>query len=129
MPSSPEGEKETLTLILIILPFFAFSQTTYLPQGDKQTTIWERMETKAGKDTVLNFSKTRPYSRKQLMNGLANYEQQYGSSLSKSDAYNLRSVYLNNMEYVPAENAEQYNSRKAILKSFYKTPANLLKCI
>jgi hypothetical protein len=121
-----ERKKRSL-LIIIILPFFAFSQTTYLPQGDKQTAIWERMEIKAGKDTVLNFSKTRPYSRKQLMNGLANYEQQYGSSLSKSDAYNLRSVYLNNMEYVPAENAEQYNSRKAILKSFYKTPANLFE--
>lgn len=120
--------KQTLVrLLFVLIPFTAFSQTTYLPQGDKQTMIWERMEIKAGKDTVLNFSKTRPYSRKQLMNGVANYEQQYRSSLSKSDAYNLRSAYLNNMEYVPAENADQYNSRKAILKKFYKTPANLFE--
>jgi hypothetical protein len=41
------------------------------------------------------------------------------------DAYNLRSLYLNNLEYLsPAEQA-QYKSKKPIAKNFYTTPANL----
>ncbi|MEJ0104033.1 MAG: hypothetical protein WDO19_16360 [Bacteroidota bacterium] len=116
-----------LPAFLFLFPFFASSQTTYFPQGDKQNILLERMEIKAGKDSILNFSKTKPLSRKYIVPGVAEYVQQYGNSLSKVDAYNLRSFYLNNLEYVPAAERDQYNSKKAILKSFYKTPANLLE--
>ena len=46
-------------------------------------------------------------------------------TLSRVDEYNLRSVYLNNMEWLLAEEREQYKSKKPVLKSFYKSPANL----
>src|SRR5262249_37340086 len=78
------------------------------------------------KDSALNFSKTRPYSRRYAYNGIEDYLQKYGrNTLSKVDAYNLRSFYINNLEYLsPAEQA-QYKSKKPVLKNFYTTPANL----
>ena len=60
--------KQTLVRLLL-LPCFSFAQTTYLPQGDKANILIERLEIKAGKDSVLNFSKTKPFSRKQVING------------------------------------------------------------
>ena len=39
--------KQTLVrLVLILLPFSAFSQTTYFPQGDKANILIERLEIK-----------------------------------------------------------------------------------
>lgn len=116
-----------LPAIAFLFPFIASSQTTYLPQGDKQNTLLERLEIKAQRDSVLNFSKTRPFSRgKYVINGVKSYIQKHGEAgLSKTDLYNLRSLYMNNLEYIAPEERQQYNSRKPIWKSFYKTPANL----
>jgi hypothetical protein len=112
-------------LAIFLSPMIAFSQTTYLPQGDKANILLERLEIKAGKDSVLNFSKIKPFSRKQVINGLNSYVQQFGeSSLSKTDAYNLHSAYLNNLEYLPVDEQASYKSKKSI-GIFYKTPANL----
>jgi hypothetical protein len=113
-------------LCLFFLPLSAYTQTTFLPQGDKGNILLERMEIKAGKDSVLNFSKTKPLLRKYNMKGVADYMNQYGSSLSKVDQYNLRSYYMNNIEWLPAEERDQYKSKKPFLKNFYTTPANLL---
>ncbi|HKB43431.1 MAG TPA: hypothetical protein VKC90_03545 [Chitinophagaceae bacterium] len=97
--------KKTLVRLLVILfPFASVAQTTYLPQGDKANILLERLEIRAGKDSVLNFSKIKPFSRKQVINGLNNYVQRFGeSSLSKTDVYNLHSAYLNNLEYLSAD--------------------------
>ena len=60
--------KQTLVrLILLFTPSIAFSQSTYLSQGAKENILLERLEIKAQKDSVLNFSKTRPYSRRHFM--------------------------------------------------------------
>ncbi len=119
--------KQTLVrLLLLILPSIAYAQTTYLPQGDKQNILLERLEIKAGRDSVLNFSKTRPYSRnKYVLNGVSNYLAGNNPPLSRVDAYNLRGIYLNNLEWLSPGQREEYKSRKPILKSFYATPANL----
>jgi hypothetical protein len=113
--------KQTLVrLSLLLFPCFSFAQTTYLPQGDKANIILERLEIKAGKDSILNFSKTKPYGRKQVINGLNNYVQQVGiNSLSKTDAYNLHNAYLNNIEYLSADQQALYKSKKPIAKIFY----------
>jgi hypothetical protein len=139
--------KQTL-LILIFCPVFAFSQTTYLPLGDKQNILIERMEILAQNDSILNFSKTKPYSRKStffnLMNvyGMVTHPDADRSgpvlsrlnnlankiSSSRVDVYNLRSAVLNNQEWIATvagkRNAE-FNSKKPIFKTFYSTPANL----
>src|SRR5688572_11566847 len=60
-------------LFLLLLPITAFSQTTYLPQDARENILFERLEIKAGKDSVLNFSKIRPFSRKQAVSRLHYY--------------------------------------------------------
>jgi hypothetical protein len=114
--------KQTLLrLTLLLAPFFSFSQTTYLPQGDKAAILLERMEIKGQNDSLLNFSKTRPYSRRSVVYAagiLSNTMQ-----LSKVDNYNLNSLYKNNIEWV--NDAAAIQSKKPVLKNFYNTPANL----
>lgn len=109
---------------LAFLPTMLVAQTTYLSQGDKQTMLLERLEIKAGRDSILNFSKTKPFSRKMLVSGIKSY---LASSpvLSKVDEYNIKSVFLNNLEWVSPEERGQYQSKKPIWKNFYRTPANL----
>lgn len=111
-------------LLLAFFPTLLIAQTTYLSQGDKQTMLLERLEIKAGTDSILNFSKIKPFSRKTLVNGLKSYMAS-SPVLSKVDEYNIRSVFLNNLEWVSPEERAQYQSKKPIWKNFYRTPANL----
>src|SRR5436190_2596042 len=114
-PHPLKASLKFLSLAIFLFPIIALSQTTYLPQGDKTYILLERLEIKAGKDSILNFSKIKPFSRRQVINGLNNYVQRFGnSSLSKTDAYNLRSAYLNNLEYLPADEQASYKSKKSI---------------
>lgn len=125
----PKPVKGLIRIFLLIVAFpqaFVYSQTTFLPQGDKGNILLERMEIKAGKDSILNFSKTKPLLRKYNMRGVANYMDEYENTLSKADEYNLRSYYMNNIEWIPEEEREEYQSKKPIFKTFYTTPANLL---
>ncbi len=119
--------KQTLVrLLLIFCPVVAIAQTTYLPQGDKANIVMDRLEIIAGKDSAFNFSKTKPFGRKQVIGAVENFVKKAGAnSLSKVDAYNLHSLYLNNLEYVPAAELATYKSKKPILKNFYTSPANL----
>ncbi|HLG40144.1 MAG TPA: hypothetical protein VI461_10770, partial [Chitinophagaceae bacterium] len=112
-------------LILFLFPFAATSQTTYLPRGDKANILLERLEIKEQTDSVLNFSKTRPFSRRHMIDEVDHYTIQPGVKLSKVDAHNVRSLYMNNLEWVPEADRSNFNSKKPIWKSFYKSPANL----
>jgi hypothetical protein len=120
-------KKTLVRLVLFLFPFAGISQSTYLPQGDKQNILLERLEIKAGGDSVLNFSKTKYFNRgKYAINGVRSYLQKTDESyLSKVDAYNLRSLYMNNAEWLSPEERELHTSKKPILKNFYTTPANL----
>ena len=64
-------KQTTLRLALVLLPFTTAAQTTYFPQGSKEQVLIERLEIKAQTDSVLNFSKNRPYSRKQVIPRIA----------------------------------------------------------
>ncbi len=83
--------KQTL-LILILCPVFAFSQTTYLPQGDKGYVLLERMEILMQNDSILSFSKIKPYSRKNIAQWADDNSQivNYRLNGSKVDQYNLK---------------------------------------
>ena len=114
--------KQTLVrLLCLILPLSAFSQTTYLQQGARENLLLERMEIKLGTDSVLNFSKNKPFSRRQMIPRLAQLDS---SVLSRTDAYNLRMAMLSNIEWVPGGH-EPYLRNKPVWKKFYQTPANL----
>ncbi|RYY57632.1 MAG: hypothetical protein EOO09_01610 [Chitinophagaceae bacterium] len=119
--------KQTLIrLIVFILPVSGMAQTTFLAQGDKQSILAERLEIKSGTDSVLNFSKTRPFSRQgYLLNGIRSFRSKNPGGLSRVDEYNIRSAWMNNLDYLPAEERDLYKSRKPLLKNFYTTPANL----
>ncbi|RYY59554.1 MAG: hypothetical protein EOO05_12880, partial [Chitinophagaceae bacterium] len=119
-------KKTLIRLLVFIFPVATQGQVTFLAQGDKQNILVERLEIKAQTDSVLNFSKTRPYSRlSYVLNGIRSFRQKNPDALSRVDEYNIRSAWMNNLDYVPAEEREQYNSRKPVLKNFYTSPANL----
>src|SRR5690242_18375428 len=119
--------KQTLVrLLLILFPLAGLSQSSYLPQGDKANILMERWEIRSQKDSFFNFSKTKPFNRRHIVAAANAYVQKMGAgSLSKVDAWNLRSLYLNNIEYVPQAERSKYASKKPIGKNFYQTPANL----
>jgi len=119
-PKPLKGLLKTLLCISFLLPFVVFSQTTYLPQEARENVLLERMEIKAGTDSVLNFSKTKPFSRAQFIPALQRVAA--NQSLSKVDAYNLYMAQASNIEF--AANRDLIVSKKRFLKSFYKTPAN-----
>ncbi len=113
--------KETLVqLLLLFLPALAICQTTYLPQGAKENIILERLEIKRGTDSILNFSKTKPFSRRQFIPHLGRVD----SGLSKVDQYNLYTANISNLEWAMGDRS-QYASKKPVGKNFYQTPANL----
>lgn len=85
----------------------------------------ERLEIKARSDSFFNYSKTRPYSRRHVLAAVNHYANQPGVKLSKTDAYNIRSLNLNNLEWVAEADRSRYQSKKPIAKNFYRTPANL----
>ncbi len=113
-------------LLLILFPFVATAQTTYLPQDDKANILMERMEIKSRSDSFFNFSKTRPYARLHVVNAVNHLLQKTGNNpLSKVDAYNTQRVLMNNLEWLSATDRLKYASKKPIFKKFYTSPANL----
>ena len=111
--------KQTLVrLFFLLTPFTVFSQaTTYLPQDARENILLERLEIKAQKDSVLNFSKAKPFSRKQFIGHLA---QSDWSALTKTDQYNKQLALMNSSEW----STQAYHSKKTFLKNFYRSPAN-----
>ena len=118
--------KQTLArLIFILFPVFAMSQSTYVPFGSKEYVLIDRLEILGQKDSILNFSKTKPFNRFQVVRGVTGFKQNHpGVVLSKTDEFNLRSLYLNNIEYLPDSQRIAIKSKKRI-GPFYRTPANL----
>lgn len=121
--------KKYLSALIVLVPAVAMAQTTYLPRGDKQEIILDRLEIKAQKDSALNFSKTKPYSRevyveevRRLLNGdSALY------NLTKVDRYYSESLLKNNIEWLPEDIRENYMSKKRIGNTFYQYPAGLFE--
>lgn len=119
--------KKTIARLLVILfPYAAAAQSTYLPQDDKAGILMERLEIKSRADSFFSFSKTRPFTRLHVVNAVSHYLQQNGNkSLSKVDAYNVQRLMMNNLEYLTAADRLKYASKKPVLKRFYTSPANL----
>ncbi|OLY91691.1 Capsule assembly protein Wzi [Cnuella takakiae] len=110
-------------LILSLFPLAIKAQTTYLFQDSKEGILLERMEVKAQRDSVLNFSKIHPYSRKQVVPRIAALDNLLQSP---SDRYLYASALMASPEWTSVAHA-RYRSRKPTWKHFYKTPANLVE--
>ena len=135
--------KSVIRLLFFILPFTLQAQTTYLPQGSKEYQYIERLEIKQQRNTDLNFSTLKPYSRKAIvrqseyldsarlgyadsLSGRDKYREWTDLNLTSVDEYNLHSLLMNNSEWVSGDRSD-FNSTRPILKSFYKTKVNLLE--
>jgi hypothetical protein len=115
-------------LAVVLLPLFAASQSTYLPRGDKQEILLDRLEIKAQKDPLLNLSKTKPYSREFYVPAIKHYlnvDSALDAKLTNVDKYYLRSALANNIEWLPEEERDAYMSKKLVGNTFYQYPAGL----
>jgi len=118
-----------ILLVSVVLPFFLKAQTTYLQQDAGEHTILDRLEIKAQRDSVLNFSKTKPYSRKQFIPAIEAYANGDSNSakintrLTRTDRDLLNWALLKNSEWT----GRMFSSKKPVWKHFYKSPANLLE--
>ncbi len=138
-----KAQLKILLSFCLLLSVVASAQTTYLPGGARETALLDRLEIKAGTDSVLNFSKTKPYSRQQVIPQINYYyvpgalqnnsgevldvadsiahRFSVGASLSKVDLYNARMSLMSNIEWTNY----RFASKKPFLKNFYKSQANL----
>jgi hypothetical protein len=132
--------KQTIfKLVFLLLPFQLLAQTTFLPEGARENILIERMEIKSGFDSILRFSKTKPYSRRQFIGALVTGDSALVSAslsdphvptlklfalMSGTDQYNFIRAIQNNIEWAPGD-WKTYASKRPFLKNFYKTPANL----
>ncbi|MEO6491142.1 MAG: hypothetical protein ABIO04_14465 [Ferruginibacter sp.] len=133
--------KSFIKLIVLILPVTAVAQSTYLDQGSKEYRFIDRLEIKQQKLTGVNFSTVKPYSRKAIVmqaeqidsvrkwlrdSAGPDHSGWTAVLLSKVDEYNMRSLLMNNTEWVTG-NKDDFQSSHTILKTFYKTKPNLLE--
>lgn len=124
-PRPLKGSNYFLILSFLLLSIITNAQTTYLPPGDKANILMERLEIKSRTDSFFNYSKTKPFSRRHVLAAVNQYAAKPGIKLSKTDAYNIRSLNMNNLEWVAESDRMKYVSKKPIAKNFYRTPANL----
>lgn len=119
-------------LLLFAILFVSCSlgaQTTFIPKGDKAYDLLSRLEIKQGKNTDLNFSTVKPFSRERVipsieyLDSLMAYDD-YG--LTKVDRYNLHALLMNNSEWVQGD-ISSFESERPIWGTFYKTKPNLLE--
>lgn len=122
--------KTVVPLLFLLIPFGLFAQSTYLPQGSKHQPFLNRLEILLQSNDDLNLSTVKPLSRKFAVRA-AEYADSVnkatGNLLSKVDEYNLRSLLMNNSEWVTGTDTSDFYSKKSIWNTFYKTKANLLE--
>ncbi len=130
--------KCSLWLALLASPFFSVAQSTYMQQQSKHLHFIDRLELKTGHVSDLNFTSAKPYDRRYAVQWLGAkadsmlahkplfYNQDTALRLSKTDLYNLHSLYLNNQEWVKGDRSI-FQSKKPFLKNFYKTPASFIE--
>jgi len=117
-----------MLLLLALLNNAALSQSAFLPQQSKHLPFLDRLEIKSGNVSDLHFSEIKPYDRKWLtayVSSLTDSTITTDSNsihLSDVDRFNLRSFFMNNQEWV--KDRSVYTSKRPVLKSFYRTPAN-----
>ena len=140
-------KQSAVVLLLLFCSAIAFSQTTtYLPQDARENSLLERLEIKAGRDSVLNFSKIKPFSRRQFLPVIERYyrdaipvsgppevpltldtllydRNERASRMTAVDVYNAQLALQKNNEF----STLKFPSKKPLLGAFYKTPANALE--
>ena len=146
VPNPPKADlMKLLILSLLLFPLLSFSQTTYIPLGSEEYILLDRMEIRTQKDSALNFSKTKPFSRRSVIPTIENYYDaaslvsdvgeipvsdsakqalfEKASRFSRVDIYNMRRAMINSLEW--KSDSSSYRSKKPWGKTFYQTPGTL----
>lgn len=122
--------KTLIRAAIIISPSIAIAQSSLLPQQTKYQQMLDRLEIKAQKDSVLNFSFVKPQNRKMLVERaellLKNDSLDGNLKLSNVDRANLQSFFANNIEWVSGDKSA-YDSKHPIWNTIYKTKANFFQ--
>ncbi|MBX2939597.1 MAG: hypothetical protein KF880_05930, partial [Ferruginibacter sp.] len=134
--------KSLFKLAVFLSPLCANAQKTYLPLGSKEYHFIDRIQIKQQKHTHLNFVNPMPLNRKFLTQEVEfidsarmGYKDSLGAdhfkdwtdlNLTPIDEYNIRSILMNNKEWVKGDTS-YFESRRPFLKTFYKTKANFFE--
>jgi hypothetical protein len=107
------------------------AQSALLPQQSKHLYFLDRLDIKSGKVSDLHFSAGHPYNRQYLVNyvkAMVDSTENTDSTvvLTTIDQYNLRSFYMNNLEWLKKDRS-LFASKKPIWNKLYQTPANFLE--
>ena len=97
---------KTYAFLFMTVPLLAAGQVTYIPRGAAENHFIEREEIRRGRDSILNFSKTKPYSRKFVAEALSPADSHIEITAfddDKVDKYNAWHAAINNLEVLPAE--------------------------
>lgn len=122
--------KTIVPLLFLLIPFGVVAQSTYLPQGNKHQTLLNRLEILLQTNDDINLNTVKPFSRKiavRIAESADSIQKANGNLLSKVDEYNLRSLLMNNSEWVTGTDTSDFYSKKSLWNTFYKTKANLLE--
>lgn len=80
----------------------SLAQADFIPLGDKQYDVLNRLEIQLRKDSVLNFSAVKPFNRRRIMERMEYVQsliQEGRLKISDVDAYNLNIAMKNNFEW------------------------------
>lgn len=132
-------KKAFLLLLLTPVVGSSFAQTTFLPLRSEGHYLLDRLETLSGRLCDSLAMGDKPESRRNAVNYLESVKAQNDpaklqavnggtpavSILSDIDRYNMTQMISENGEWAPNEN-ETINSKRPILKAFYKKQYNFL---
>ncbi|HTQ26904.1 MAG TPA: hypothetical protein VMI35_02200 [Puia sp.] len=119
--------------IILLIPFFGFAQSTYLPLNSKSDHFLDRLGILMQTNPDLNVFTPKPLSRKlavqigELADSLSHqfpYDEYY--HLGKTDQQNLAELLMNNIEWVSG-NKDIFKSRKPLWNTIYPTKANFFE--
>jgi hypothetical protein len=111
--------------------FLAMAQSTYIPLGDKQYDVLERLQIKTGL-AGLNFADDKPYSRKEvaqqveMVDSILKTNPNFGK-LTDADKNGILNLLMDNSEW--SKPRDYYLSKKPVFgaNGIYKTKDNLLE--
>lgn len=124
-------KKTLVRLFILLLPVQLLAQSTNLPQGSKHLHFLDRLEILLQDHAELNFSGFKPLSRRIAVSAAETadslhqkYPYDFVYHLSKTDQYNLKSLLMNNIEWVSGDTSG-FASKKPLWKALYKTKADM----
>lgn len=119
----------SIFILLFIFSFQLSAQTDNIELYDKQTQFLDRLDVKLRGDSVMQFTTVKPFDRKRMTERIEKIDSldksgMLGDVLTDVDRYNIQSLLMNNSEWTENYH-DSFQTRKPILKHFFKTPAHL----